>query len=60
MGLRINLNTAALNAHRWLGVNDSSLSKSIERLSSGYRINVAADDPAGIVISEGLPRRRRA
>lgn len=54
MGLRINLNTAALNAHRWLGVNDSSLSKSIERLSSGYRINVAADDPAGIVISEGL------
>jgi len=54
MALRINLNTAALNAHRWLGVNDSSLSKSIERLSSGYRINVAADDPAGIVISEGL------
>jgi len=54
MGLRINLNTAALNAHRWLGVNDSSLSKSIERLSSGFRINVAADDPAGLVISEGL------
>jgi flagellin len=54
MGLRINLNTAALNAHRWLGVNDDSLSKSIERLSSGYRINVAADDPAGLVISEGL------
>ncbi|MCJ7751779.1 MAG: hypothetical protein MUQ65_11905, partial [Armatimonadetes bacterium] len=54
MGLRINLNTAALNAHRWLGINDSSLSKSIERLSSGFRINVAADDPAGLVISEGL------
>ena len=54
MGLRINLNTAALNAHRWLGANDSSLSKSIERLSSGFRINVAADDPAGLVISEGL------
>lgn len=54
MGLRINLNTAALNAHRWLGVNDASLSKSIENLSSGYRINVAADDPAGLVISEGL------
>jgi len=54
MGLRINLNTAALNAHRWLGINDDSLSKSIERLSSGYRINVAADDPAGLVISEGL------
>ncbi len=54
MGLRINLNTAALNAHRWLSINDNSLSKSIERLSSGYRINVAADDPAGLVISEGL------
>jgi len=54
MGLRINLNTAALNAHRWLGGNDAYLSKSIERLSSGYRINVAADDPAGLVISEGL------
>ncbi|MGD0111479.1 MAG: flagellin [Armatimonadota bacterium] len=54
MGLRINLNTAALNAHRWLGVNDAALSKSIENLSSGYRINVAADDPAGLVISEGL------
>jgi len=54
MGLRINLNTAALNAHRWLGVNDSSLSKSIERLSSGFQINVAADDPAGLVISERL------
>ncbi len=54
MGLRINLNTAALNAHRWLGVNDTSLSKSIERLSSGFRINIAADDPAGLVISEGL------
>jgi flagellin len=59
MGLRINLNTAALNAHRWLGVNDSSLSKSIERLSSGFRINVAADDPAGLVISEGLRAQAR-
>jgi len=54
MGLRINLNTAALNAHRWLGVNDAALSKSIERLSSGFRINISADDPAGLVISEGL------
>jgi len=54
MALRINLNTAALNAHRFVGVNDTALSKSIERLSSGYRINVAADDPAGLVISEGL------
>ena len=54
MALRINLNTAALNAHRQLAQTDTALSKSIERLSSGYRINRAADDPAGLVISENL------
>ena len=54
MALRINLNTSAMNAHRWLSVSDSALTKSIEKLSSGYRINVAADDPAGLVISENL------
>lgn len=54
MSLRINLNTAALTAHRQLAESDSSLSKTIERLSSGYKINVAADDPAGLVISEKL------
>lgn len=54
MSLRINLNTAALNAHRQLQGTDSALAASIEKLSSGYRINRAADDPAGLAISEGL------
>ena len=54
MALRINQNVAAMNAHRWLTVSDAALSKSIERLSSGYRVNSAADDPAGLVISENL------
>jgi flagellin len=54
MALRINQNLGALNAHRWLNANDVGLSKSIEKLSSGFRINAAADDPAGLVISENL------
>jgi flagellin len=52
MGLRIQHNTAALNAHRQLTISDAALSKSLERLSSGYRINRAADDAAGLAISE--------
>lgn len=51
MGLRIVNNIAAQNAHRWLSTNDASMSKSLERLSSGYRINRAADDAAGLAIS---------
>ncbi len=54
MSLRINLNSASLTAHRMLTGTDNSLSKSIERLSSGYKINGAGDDPAGLVISEKL------
>lgn len=54
MSLRINLNAAGLAAHRNLGATDSALSKSIEKLSSGFRINSAGDDPAGLVISEKL------
>lgn len=54
MSLRINLNSAAMSAHRQLQSTDKSLSVSIERLSSGYRINRAADDPAGLAISENL------
>jgi len=54
MGLRIANNIAAMNAHRWLGVADSGLSKSLERLSSGYRINHAADDAAGLSISSNM------
>jgi len=54
MGLRIQNNITALNAHRNLTVNDSALSKSLERLSSGYRINKAADDAAGLAISQAF------
>jgi len=52
MGLRIQHNIAAMNAHRQLQVADAGLSKSLERLSSGYRINKAADDAAGLAISQ--------
>jgi flagellin len=54
MSVRINQNMAAANAHRYLAANDANMSKSIERLSSGLRINTAADDAAGLVISENL------
>ena len=54
MALRINTNVTALNAHSNLVKNDARLSSSIERLSSGLRINRAADDAAGLTISEKL------
>jgi flagellin len=54
MSLRINQNVAAYNAHRNLSVTNGQLSKSLEKLSSGFRINRAADDAAGLAISEGL------
>jgi flagellin len=54
MGLRINQNVAAMNAYRNLTVTDGQMSKSLEKLSSGFRINRAADDAAGLSISEGL------
>ena len=54
MALRINHNVTALNAHSNLVTNDSRLSSSIERLSSGLRINRASDDAAGLTISEKL------
>jgi flagellin-like hook-associated protein FlgL len=54
MGLRVNTNIAALNAYRNLSVTDGQMSKSLEKLSSGFRINRAADDAAGLAISEGL------
>ena len=54
MGLRINQNIAALNAYRNLSTTDGQMSKSLEKLSSGFRINRAADDAAGLSISEGL------
>ena len=51
MALRINTNVAALNAHRQLADTDARLSVSMERLSSGYRINKAKDDVAGLSIA---------
>jgi flagellin len=52
--LRINSNVAALNAQRHLRINSFNLSKSLQKLSSGFRINTAADGPADLIISEGL------
>ena len=54
MGLRINQNIAAFNSYRNLTVTDGQMNKSLEKLSSGFRINRAADDAAGLSISEGL------
>ena len=54
MGLRINTNVAAINASRTLRGSTTSLNKSLERLSSGLRINRAADDAAGLAIAEGF------
>lgn len=54
MGMQINTNVSALNAYRNLSNTQNDLSKSLEKLSSGFRINRAADDAAGLAISEGL------
>jgi flagellin len=54
MSLRINTNVEAFNAHRQLSGTSEKLAKSMERLSSGYRINRAADDAAGLAITEKL------
>lgn len=54
MGLRINANLEALNAWRNLSVTSTNLSKAMEKLSSGLRINRAGDDAAGLAISEKL------
>ena len=54
MGFTIATNTSSLNAMRNLTLNQTAQSKAVERLSSGLRINRAADDAAGLAISEGL------
>src|ERR687894_523855 len=54
MSLRIQNNVEAFNAHRNLSGTEGALARSMERLSSGYRINRAADDAAGLAISERL------
>jgi flagellin len=52
--MRINTNISALNAWKNLTITDSLMGKSLEKLSSGYRINRAADDAAGLAISEKM------
>lgn len=59
MSLRINSNVTAMTAHGNLVTNDSRLSSSIEKLSSGLRINRAADDAAGLTVSEKLKTQIR-
>src|SRR3954471_8002653 len=54
MGLRIQNNIEAFNTHRQLTATAAQASKSMEKLSSGYRINRAADDAAGLGISEKM------
>ncbi|MEJ5377181.1 MAG: flagellin [bacterium] len=60
MGLRINTNIAALNAHRNLEITDTRMAKNMERLSSGLRINRAADDAAGLAIAQKLSAQVRS
>ena len=54
MGMVVRTNTMALNAYRQLGMNNSAVTKSLEKLSSGFRINRAGDDAAGLAISEKM------
>jgi len=54
MGLRIQNNVEAFNAHRQLNTTAAKAAKAMEKLSSGYRINRAADDAAGLAISEKM------
>jgi flagellin len=54
MGLRIQNNVEAFNTHRQLSATSTAASKAMEKLSSGYRINRAADDAAGLAISEKM------
>ena len=54
MSLDIANNLSAMDAHRWMQINDANTSTAIERLSSGYQINSAADDAAGLVVSESF------
>ena len=52
--MRIQNNIMAMNAHRSLGLNNNATSKSLEKLSSGFKINRAGDDAAGLAISEKM------
>ena len=55
--MRINTNIMALDAYRNLNNTNNALASSLEKLSSGYRINRAADDASGLVISENLDKQ---
>jgi len=59
MGLRINTNVASLNAQRSLGQTRMAMERTLEKLSSGQRINRAGDDAAGLAISENLKAQIR-
>ena len=52
--MRINNNITAINSHRQYGINNERIGKNMEKLSSGYRVNRAADDAAGLAISEKM------
>ena len=54
MPLRVNNNIAAINSRRYLNANTKDLSTRLERLSSGLRLNRAADDAAGLSVREGM------
>ncbi|MBF0440771.1 MAG: flagellin, partial [Oligoflexales bacterium] len=60
MGLRIRTNVQSLTAQRNLGLSVGKASKHMEKMASGYRINAAADDAAGLAISESLKSDIRA
>ena len=52
--MRINNNITAINSHRQYTINNSQIGKNVEKLSSGFRVNRAADDAAGLAISEKM------
>ncbi|MCL2250113.1 MAG: flagellin [Oscillospiraceae bacterium] len=52
--MRINNNVMAINSHRQYGINAGNIGRNVERLSSGFRVNRAADDAAGLAISEKM------
>ncbi len=60
MGIRINTNVSSINTQRHLANSTNAFGKSMEKLSSGLRINRAGDDAAGLAISEGLKSDIRA
>ncbi len=57
--MRINNNIPALNTHRMLGLTNNGLEKTLEKLSSGKRINKASDDAAGLAISQKMEAQVR-